>query len=529
MSLSKDVYQSLESIVGSEYISGDPVICQAYSPSRGGHGKDSAIETVSGEVPICVILPGSTEEVQKIIKVCYRYKISFVPASSYWMTHSGPRRPNVLLVDLKRMNRLEIDDKNMYAIIEPGVILSQLQEEAMRRGLYITVGGGGSQVSALANALLYGLSPLNYKNGMPHRRILGVEWVLPDGEILRLGSLSEHKSYFWGEAPGPDLRGILRGSIGWFGGMGIVTRIGLRLFPFQPERLEPTGISPDTTLQLPTNRMRWYNFSLPSREALIDAMYEIGKSEIGAAVTKVPLLWRYRARAKSKENFWELWGAPGKEEELKTTHILRILLIGYTSGKQLEYEERVLMDIMAEYGGELRRTRQSDESWIKNADSVAMWWSTGQYMSVEGSVDTVAYALKTGEAYAELKRKFTPPLMDDFGEPGWFQITENGHMGYSEFLNHFDPYDEEEQLHRADEWYFIAAPKLDVSKGIYNFFHITYSPLFLVGPAFGPNHHLWMLKIKEAFDPDGISNPPFPQCIDELVERCDWLKSKKDW
>lgn len=525
MGLMKEAYQALESIVGPEYVSEDPVVCEAYSPSRGGHGKDAAVETVLGEVPICVILPGSTEEVQKIVKICNRYKISFVPASTYWVTHAGPRASNVLLIDLKRMNRMEIDEKNMYAVVEPGVVLSQLQEQAMRRGLYITVGGGGAQASVLANLLVWSLSPLNYKNGLPNRRLLGVEWVSADGEILRLGSLATSNSYFWGEGPGPDLRGILRGYIGWFGGLGIVTKIGTKLLPFQPERLEPVGISPDTTLQLPTNRMRWCNFTMPSREALVNAMYEIGNNEIGAAVTKVPLIWRYRARAKSKDEFWRLWEKSGKEDEVATFHILRVLLIGYTSEKQLEYEERVLMDIIKEYGGEARRTRQTDESWLKNADSARMWLTAGTYMSVYGHVETLACSLKGGEAYAKRKRQYTPPLMDDFGEQGWFQLTENGHMGYLEFLTHWEPYEiDEKGRHRVDEWYFIAGPKLDIEKGLYNFFNITYSPLYLVGPEYGPNYHVWMLKIKEALDPNGISNPPYPRCIDELVERCDWLK-----
>ena len=529
MGLSKEAYQALESIVGADYISDDPVECKAYSPGRGSHGKDTSLEKVLAKAPICVILPGSTQEVQKIVKVCNRYKIPFVPASSYWVIHAAPSRPNCLLIDLKRMNKLEVDERNMYAIVEPGVILSQVQEQAMRRGLYIVVGGGGSQASALANAINAGFSPLSYKNGMAHRRLLGVEWVLPDGEILRLGSLATSNSYFWGEGLGPDLRGMTRGNNSWMGSMGIVTRIGLRLLPFQPEKPEPTGISPDTALQLPLKRMRWYNFTLPSREKLIQAMYEIGKSEIGAGVTKVPLVWRYRARATSKENFWELWGAPGKEEETKTFHILRVLLIGYTSEKQLEYEERILMEIMTELGGELRRARPTDESWIKNADSAGMWWITGTYMSVHVSTDTLKSATEGGEAYAELKRKFTPPLMEDWGEPGWFQIAENGHIGYLEFLNHFEPYDEEEELHKVDEWYFIAGPKLDIEKGLFNYFHFYQSPFFLTGPAYGPNCHHWMLKIKESFDPNGISNPPSPRCIDELVEKCDWLKRKKDW
>jgi FAD/FMN-containing dehydrogenase len=159
----------------------------------------------------------------------------------------------------------------------------------MRRGLYITVPGGGSQVSVIANHLNCGFSPLNYRNGLPSRRLLGVEWILPDGEMLKTGSLALGTDPFWGEGPGPELKGILRGaSAGWLGSFGVCTKMAIKLFPFQPERLEPIGISPDTTLQLPPKRMRWINFTLPSREALI-LSYKSQLYRDCAAMTKAPV------------------------------------------------------------------------------------------------------------------------------------------------------------------------------------------------------------------------------------------------
>ena len=108
------------------------------------------------------------------------------------------------------MNKLEINDRHMYAIVESGVIYGQLQQEAMNHGLYTMVSGGGSQVSVVCNHLNHGWSPLNYRTGLISRRPLGIEWVLPDGEILRLGSLAlNDDDYSWCDGPGPDLHGIL--------------------------------------------------------------------------------------------------------------------------------------------------------------------------------------------------------------------------------------------------------------------------------------------------------------------------------
>ena len=460
------------------------------------------------------------------MKVANRYKIPYVPASTYWVTHCAAKREDQMIIDLKRMTDLEIDEKNMYAVCQSGVIYSQLQEEAMKRGLYITVPGGGAQAAVIPNHLTWGLSPLNYRNGLPCRRILGTEWVQPDGDIVKMGSLSMQDDPFWGEGPGPDLRGILRGWTGWFGAMGIVTSMAVKLLPFQPEPLVKSGISPHTTLMLPTSRIKWYNFRMPSRESLVEAMYEMGKCEIGAAATKVPIFWRYIAKSKSKEDFWEQWDTPTAENDVKNDHILRVMLIAYTTEAQLEYEERILFDIVVEkYGGKAGRTRQSDESWIKNADSAGMWWMTGGYVSVEVTVDTIDCAVKGGEALAELKRSYTPPLMQDYGDPGWFQVSELGHNGYLEFLTYYDPDDED--IKKTDEWVYVAVPKEDIRVGLFNGFKIYESPLKLTGAAYGPNCMKWMEKTKDVFDPKSLSNPPVPADVDELVDKVDWLE--KDW
>jgi hypothetical protein len=156
------------------------------------------------------------------------------------------------------------------------------------------------------------------------------------------------RDYFWGEGPGPDLRGILRGTLGPLGGLGVVTKMAIKLFPFQPERLEPTGISPVTVLQLPPNRMKWFNITFPTIEKAVDTLYEIGRSEIGAMVMIVASLFRYvaRARGKGANAFWEEWNKMKDNLDWRNTFV-RVLLIGSTSEKQLAYEERVLKDIVS--------------------------------------------------------------------------------------------------------------------------------------------------------------------------------------
>jgi len=525
MAISKEVYKVLESIVGSEYISADPVICEGYRAGPGGYECGLGYERVMTKIPGCVIMPRTTEEVQKIVKVCNRYKVPFVPYSTgFYGPRSHPHVSDALLIDMKRMTDFELDEKHLYAVVGPGIIYSQLQEEVMKRGMYIVIGGGGAQVSAVANMIGDGWSPLSYRIGLPHRRILGTELVLPDGELVKLGSLALQDDPFWGEGLGPDLRGLLRGFTGHRGFLGIVTKMAIKLLPFQPERLEPTGISPNTTLQLPTKRVKWINFTMPSKDAMKQAMYEMAKAEIGAGVTKVPLFWRAIARANSKEEFWELWSKEN-EETISNFHILRVLLMGFASEEQLEYEERVLMDIITELGGEARRTRPSDESWFKNADSAGMWLMCGGYLSVDYVIDTVEHAIPHGENYAKLKRDFTPPLMPDYGDTGWFQSFELGHQGYSEFLVYWDP---DENTDKVDHFY-LETSKENIRKRFYTSLLGSHQPLYLTGPAYGPNYHKWLLKVKDEFDPQFICHPPVPLNYDQFVERAEWMKPLKDW
>lgn len=525
MAIVKEAYKALEAIVGPEYISDDPAVCEGYRSGPGGYEAGCGYERVMTKIPGTVILPRTTEDVQKIVKVCNRYKVPYVPYSTGFY---GPRShchvENELLVDLKRLNDFEIDEKHFYAVVGSGVIYSPLQEEAMKRGAYVIIGGGGAQASVIANLIGDGWSPLSHRIGLPHRRILGTEVVLPDGELLRLGSLAVGEDPFWGDGIGPDLRGLLRGYTGLRGCLGIVTKMAVKLLPFQPERLVPTGISPNTALALPEKRVKWINYQMPSKEAQIKAMFEIGKAEVAGAVTKVPLFWRAIAKAESKEEFWELWGKEN-EDSIKNFHIVRVLLIGFTSEEQMQYDENVLNDIMKELGAIARPTKPSDESWIKNADSAGMWLMCGSYMSVDYVIETLSQATVHGESYAELKKKYTPPLMPDYGDPGWFQSFELGHQGYSEFLIYWD---QDEDTTGVDQFYVDTA-KMNIKNRYYTSLLGPHQPLYLTGPKYGPNYHEWLLKVKEEFDPLWMCHPPVPLAHDVFVEQSDWMKPIKDW
>ena len=143
MALSKDVYRALEDIVGPKYISDDPAFLDSYAFQW-------LAETVRPNQshymprPVAVILPETTGEIQAITKICNKYKIKLKPISTGWYHWAAPLKDDedTIQLDLRRMNRiLEIDEKNMVAIVEPYVICAQLQAEVMKLGLNLNIIG----------------------------------------------------------------------------------------------------------------------------------------------------------------------------------------------------------------------------------------------------------------------------------------------------------------------------------------------------------------------------------------------------
>ena len=136
----QEIYRTMEAIVGPENITQDPEVRQAYK------NKDRAFinpetETL-GTTPDVVILPATTEEVQRIVKVANRYKIGYTPSITFWTPQAGARFERCLHMDFKRMDSLELDAKNMNATVGAGVNFAQLQAEALKHGLYTVVPGG---------------------------------------------------------------------------------------------------------------------------------------------------------------------------------------------------------------------------------------------------------------------------------------------------------------------------------------------------------------------------------------------------
>ena len=177
--------------------------------------------------PLLVALPRITAEVAAILKICQELKVKVVPRGAGTSLSGGalPLADGVLL-GLGRLSRiLDIDYENRTVTCQPGVTNLAISDAVAGRGFYYapdpssqiacTIGGNIAENSGGVHCLKYGLTTNN---------VLGVELVLMNGEVVRLGG--KHL-----DSEGYDLLGIVTGSEGL---LGVVTEVTVRILPRPP-------------------------------------------------------------------------------------------------------------------------------------------------------------------------------------------------------------------------------------------------------------------------------------------------------
>ncbi|MBO6727421.1 MAG: FAD-binding protein [Rhizobiaceae bacterium] len=178
--------------------------------------------TAYKQLPLVVVLPETTAQVARILKYCNERNIRVVPRGSGTSLSGGalPLEDAVLLV-MSRFNRiLEIDYPNRVVVAQPGVTNLGITHAVQADGFYYapdpssqiacSIGGNVAENSGGVHCLKYGLTANN---------VLGIEMVLMNGEVIRLGG--KHL-----DAEGYDLLGIMNGSEGL---LGVVTEVTVRI------------------------------------------------------------------------------------------------------------------------------------------------------------------------------------------------------------------------------------------------------------------------------------------------------------
>jgi len=213
--MDEQVVREMVAIVGPEDVS-------TSKADRITHSYDA---TQKRYLPDAVVYAESTNEISEVMKLANRTRIPVLPrgAGSGFTGGSLPVKGGIVLV-LTRMDRiLEIDTENLIAEVEPGVVTAELQRRVERLGLFYPPDPASKEFSTLGgNVAECAGGPRCVKYGVTKDYVLGLEVVLPSGEVIRTGGRTLKN------VVGYDLTKLFVGSEGT---LGIVTKIILKLLP----------------------------------------------------------------------------------------------------------------------------------------------------------------------------------------------------------------------------------------------------------------------------------------------------------
>lgn len=214
------IVNEFRSIVGDEWFLDTP--------------EDLAVYSYDGFLPEFkpdgVIVPGDRDEISKIMMVANREKINIIPRGAGTnICGSSVAREGGIIMAFHRLNKiLEIEPESMCAVVQPGVVNADLQKAVAGYGLMYPPDPASMFVSTIGgNVALNAGGPRGVKYGVTRDYLLGLEVVLPSGEVIRTGGKALKN------VSGYDLTRLMCGSEGT---LGILTEIIVRLVPLAPAR-----------------------------------------------------------------------------------------------------------------------------------------------------------------------------------------------------------------------------------------------------------------------------------------------------
>jgi glycolate oxidase len=220
-SVTPGIVEELRALIGPESVTTEGEALKLY-------GQDETEDLVFE--PEVVVKPANTQEVSAVLAFANRHRIPVTPRAGGTGLSGGalPIRGGILL-SMERFNRiLEIDQKNLQAVVEPGVITQKLQEAVEELGLYYPpdpasrgschIGGNLAECAGGPHAVKYGVT---------RDYVLGIEAVLPNGEIFTTGARVLKN------VTGYNLTQLIIGSEGT---LAIITKVMVRLIPLPKHR-----------------------------------------------------------------------------------------------------------------------------------------------------------------------------------------------------------------------------------------------------------------------------------------------------
>jgi glycolate oxidase len=415
-------------------------------------------------MPDAVVLPITTQEVVDVVKFVHQNKIPLVSRGlgSGYTGGSIPIKGGVVM-SLEQMDKiLEINQEQKYVVVESGVITLDLKNEVAKYGLLYAPDPSSDKMSTLGGNVAENAGGLKgRKYGVTRNYILGLEFVLPDGELIRTG-------IFDPDERGYDLESLLIGSEGT---LGIITKMALKLlsqpsyeetilasFPEMEDAAQvvsditAAGIIPSTIEFIDTDTL--------------DCVLEYMQTDL---VPKGGTVLLIEIDGKNKEEVH-----PEMEKVEKICHKNRATSLKFAESKA----DRVLL-------------------WeLRKSCSAALL----RIAPTKVNEDVVVPPSKLPDLVSEIKRisqKYNIPI-DTFGHAG------DGNLHVNIMSDRKNP-EKMERTEKAVEELFDATLKMEGTLSGEHGIGITKSK-FLVN-AVGKTGIEMMRRIKKAFDPDAIMNP----------------------
>jgi glycolate oxidase len=455
MNMKDSIFSALVGIVGEDYASNRPEELYLYSRDSGVREPRKADY---------VVMPKTVDEVQKIVRLANREKISITPMGA-GLTLSAltvPVRGGIVL-DTKRMDEIiEVNETSRYAVVEAGV--SQAALAAYLKDNYPHLQHSTPEAPPTAtivgNILIQGHGHLTPRYGVNSQMVNGMEVVLPTGEICKLGS-GAVSQYWFSRDPLPDLMGLF---LGWLGTTGIVTKLSIQLFPKMNFKDLLIFVTDNIDL-------------IPE---LLSGMAQISLMENCFIISQEKPEWAQRV-------FFVIPVSGHSEEELEfKLELYKQYLLKHEGNVELVEEEPALTPL---------RNRFLD---VPPFAATAADFRKGGGFGYSGIILPIEKVPEAWRKALEIARKHEMPY--SFGH----QLLSNGHsimFGPVYSFNRADAEDMERARQALDDTNRLALelggivwkPELQAQK--------------LILENMDPNTRDLMKRIKKALDPNGVMNP----------------------
>jgi len=176
-------------------------------------------------LPDAVLFPVTTEEVSRIMTLASAHNVFVTPrGSASGLGGEALAKKGGIVLAFTQMNKiLEINTENRYAIVEPGIIVSDFQKALEKVNLFYPPDPGSATVATMAGTVMMNAGGMRgIKYGVTRDYLLGMEIVLPSGEVMKTGTITTK------DVTGYDLTRLICGSEGT---LALATKITVRLLP----------------------------------------------------------------------------------------------------------------------------------------------------------------------------------------------------------------------------------------------------------------------------------------------------------